>query len=169
MYLHSPLLPPARKLILPSPSFSGQFLSFFQKMSAAPEKPRKFRIPFLNRGNSSTTEDRSKHPPSTSPAISPGSSARDRHKRAISLLKEALEGRNEKWGKFDIPKIEGEQEDMDPVAFKKSLDSLVQIYSQRHDRTILQTCSRAVECCFTALAPFITNVLEIAKESSSVQ
>ena len=94
--------------------------------------------------------------------------ARDRYKLAAALLKDALEGKSEKWGSFEIPKLEEESENMDPLSFKKGLQSICETYNEKHDHGLIEKCAHAIECCFTASAPFIKNALEIATEGSAV-
>lgn len=149
------------------------FSTILLEMSTRMQKPRKLRIPAIfKRGRSSSTQDQSasgNHPESAIPAA-PGKidKARDRYEQAAGLLEDALKGENERWRNFEIPKLIGECESTDPVEFKKTLESLSQAYSENQDRNLLKKCVHAIECCFTALIPFMKNVLEIAKEGSAV-
>jgi len=95
--------------------------------------------------------------------------ARDRYLKAVSLLEDALKGRNEKWGNFEIPKLEGELENVNPEEFRGKVEALCKSYSVKRDLNAFGKCAHAVECCFTAFAPFAKNFLAIAKESSQVR
>ena len=86
----------------------------------------------------------------------------------MSLLEDALKGRNENWGNFEIPKLEGELENVNPKEFKEKLEGLCQSYSQKRKRKALAQCAYAIECCFTAFSPFAKNFLSIGKEAAQV-
>jgi len=86
----------------------------------------------------------------------------------MSLLEDALKGRNEKWGNFEIPKLEGELENVNPKEFKQKLEALCQSYSQNREPNVLSQCAHAIECCFTAFSPFAKNFLSIGKAAAQV-
>ena len=86
----------------------------------------------------------------------------------MSLLEDALKSGNEKWGNFEIPKFEGELENMNQGEFKEKLEGLCQLYSQKRKGNALAQCAHAIECCFTAFTPFAKNFLSIAKEAAQV-
>jgi hypothetical protein len=94
--------------------------------------------------------------------------ASERYKQALAFLKDTLESKNEKWGSFDIPKLEEGATGLDAVAFQKGLQSICETYIQKHDRGCIEKCAHAIECCFNGLAPFMKNALEIAKEGAAV-
>ena len=93
---------------------------------------------------------------------------RDRYLKAVSLLEDALNGRNEKWGNFEIPKLEGELENMNPEEFRGKLESLCQSYSAKRDANWVGKCSHVLQCSFAAFAPFAKNFLAIAKDGAQV-
>jgi hypothetical protein len=102
------------------------------------------------------------------PPYSDKERTRKRYLNAVSLLEDALNGRNEKWGNFEIPKLEGELEDVNPEEFRGKLEALCGSYSVRHDANWVGKCAHVLQCCFTASAPFAKNFLAIAKESAQV-
>jgi hypothetical protein len=130
------------------------------------QKPRtRDRFSAFFRRPSSSRDDRCSA--SAIPA-SDNERTRERYLKAVSLLDDALKGRNEKWGNFEIPKLEGELDNVNPAEFRRKLDGLCQLYSQKRNRNALGQCAHVVECCFTALRPFAKNVLSIVKESAQV-
>jgi len=90
----------------------------------------------------------------------------DRYLKALSLLEDALQGRNEKWGNFEIPKLQEELENLNPEEFRRKLEVLCESYSVK--RNWVQKCVHVLQCCFTAFAPFAKNFVAIAKESAQV-
>jgi hypothetical protein len=140
-------------------------------MSTGPQKPRKSgRISDLLKRRRDTPAFGEQ--PDTSGSqpqrYSDKERTRERYKHAISLLEDALKGRNEKWGNFEIPKLEGELENVNPAEFRGKLAALCETYSAKHDRNWVGKCAHAIECCFTAFAPFAKNFLAIARESAQV-
>jgi hypothetical protein len=93
---------------------------------------------------------------------------RNRYLNAVSLLEDALNGRNEKWGQFEIPKLEGELEDVNPEEFRGKLQALCESYGTKHDANWVGKCAHVLQCGFTAFAPFAKNFLAIAKECTQV-
>lgn len=95
--------------------------------------------------------------------------ARERHLKAMSLLEDVLKGRNENWGNFEIPKLEGEMDDLNPTEFKNKLEALCQAYCQkRNSEGLAQQCAHVVERCFKGFIPFAKTVLSIAKPAYQV-
>jgi hypothetical protein len=141
-------------------------------MSDAPQKPRtKSRIPRLFRGESKSAPAllRNQHDPI--PA-SDKERAIERYSKATALLEEALRpsDRNDKWGNFEIPKLEGEFEKVNPTEFKQKLESLCQVYSAKmHEkRNWIKKGAHVLECCYMAFSPFAKNFLSIGKEAAQV-
>jgi hypothetical protein len=148
------------------------YIACLLKMSMGPkedEKQRRRLRDYLRYPRTATTPRHDPPKPDKRPkfAIPTGhhQGAADRYKQAVSLLKYTLEAKNEKWGYFDIPKLE--EGALDPLAFKKGLRSICETYVAQHDRGSIEKCAYAVECCFTASAPFMKNALEIAKEGAA--
>ena len=158
----------------PRYSFSGPPLAGFailQTMSSA-QKRRFFPFPRRQQGSSSAPGQRSEsgNQPESESAIpsSDQERTRERYLKALSLLEDALKGHNEKWGNFEIPKLEGELENVNSRELKEMLESLCQSYDQKRSRNGLGKCAHAIECFFTAFAPFAKNFLSIAKEGAQV-
>jgi hypothetical protein len=127
-----------------------------------------FRRPSSNRNQPpSASRKEDLEVPTATPA-SDKERTRERYLKAVSLLEDVLKGRNEKWGNFEIPKLEGELDDVDPAGFRDKIEGLCQLYSQKRNRNALEQCAHVVECCFTAFRPFAKNFLSIARESAQV-
>ena len=143
-------------------------------MSSA-QKRRFFQFPRRQQASSSTP-DHQRSESGNQPEREPGPAipasdrerTRERHLKAMSLLEDALKGHNEKGGNFEIPKLEGELENVDSRELKEILESLCQVYNQKRRRNGLGKCARVIECIFTAFAPFAKNFLSIAKEAAHV-
>jgi hypothetical protein len=138
----------------PKVKTSGRISALFKRKSkqAAPEQP-----------------EPSTHPRNPIPApYSDKERTRKRYLNAVSLLEDALDGRNEEWGNFEIPKLEGELEVVNPEEFRGKLEALCESYSIKHDANWVGKCAHVLQCCFTASAPFAKNFLAIAKESAQV-
>ena len=143
-------------------------------MNTGPQNPqnqgRRIRdyLKFRGIGPSRKQSAKSEKRPKFAIPVGHHDGARGRYKQAVALLKDALEGKNEKWGSFEIPKLAEESENMDPLSFKKGLQSICETYSKKHDRGVIEKCAHAIEWCFTASAVFVKNALEIATEGSAV-
>src|SRR5271170_1812048 len=61
-----------------------------------------------------------------------------RYLKAVSLLEDALKGRNEKWGNFKIPELEGELENINPEEFRRKPEALCQSYSTKRNNDWVQ-------------------------------
>jgi len=154
--------------ILSLAALALEAFAILQTMSSA-QKRRLFPFPRRQQGSSSTPDQRSESVESN--PIIPASDqerTRERYLKAMSLLEDALKGHNEKGGNFEIPKLEGELENVNSRELKEMLESLCQSYDQKRSRNGLGKCAHAIECFFTAFAPFAKNFLSIAKEGAQV-
>jgi len=141
-------------------------------MSTGSQKPKKAGriLGLFKRKDTSTVLDQSEtaNQPQTAARFGDNERTRDRYLKAVCLLEDALKGRNEKWGDFEIPKLEGELEKVNPEEFRGKLEALSESFGTIHDRTWVGKCAYVLQCCFTAFAPFAKNFLAIAKEGSQV-
>jgi len=91
----------------PKPRKKDQVSAFFKDQPASSSTPH--QLPASGNQNESAipTSDKER--------------TKERHLKAMSLLEDALKGRNEKWGNIEIPKLEGELENVNPGEFKEKL------------------------------------------------
>jgi hypothetical protein len=137
-------------------------------MSTGSQKPNKVRRIFgrFKRKSTSTRPEQSEM--AISVLYDDKERTRVRYLKAVSLLDDALKGRNEKWGNFKIPELEGELENINPEEFRRKLEALCQSYSAKRNEDWVQKCAHVLKCCFTAFAPFAKNFLAIVREGTQV-
>ena len=141
-------------------------------MSTGSQKPKKAGrlLALFKRQDTSTPRDQPEiaNRPQNAGPCGDNERTRDRYLKALSLLEDALKGRNEKWGNFEIPKLEGELENVNPEEFRGKLEALTESFGTIPDRNWIGKCAYVLQCCFTAFAPFAKNFLAIAKEGVQV-
>jgi hypothetical protein len=146
--------------------------TIFQTMSTVQKAGKRDRVfaPFRGSLSNSDQHRTSRNQCGVESAIPASDKARTRERyfKAVSLLENALKGRNDKWGDFEIPKLKGELENVNPSEFKGKMEALCQLYSQKRDRDALEECAHVIECCFTAFRPFAKNFLSIARDGAQV-
>ena len=107
--------------------------------------------------------------PSTSHTESPdGQRSKARYLEALSLLEDAVKGREARWGTFDFPQLKGELDDLSPSQFKESINTVIERNAPLKNTTTWAKCEYALQCCFTAFGPLAKNFLMIAKEGQAV-
>lgn len=144
-------------------------------------KPRKRdRIVSLFRRNDQSSTTSSKTPSvSPSPSISQAhiaikespdrQRAKARYLAAAEFLENAVKGREAKWGKFDFPELPGELANINNPQFGERIEKVLEHRKELvQDRSLWENFRRTAQCIFTALSPFATNFLTIAKEGESV-
>lgn len=91
-----------------------------------------------------------------------------RYLEAITLLENAVKGREALWGAFDFPQLQGELDDLSPSQFRECINTVIERNTALKKTTAWGKCEDALQCCFTAFAPFAKNFLIIAKEGQAV-
>jgi hypothetical protein len=96
--------------------------------------------------------------------------ATERYVEATQFLRDTVQAHKTQWGSFDYPELTGEPEDFQDSQFKAKLNAILELRKEHaKDKTPWEKCGHVIECVFTALSPFATNFLTIAKERSSVR
>jgi hypothetical protein len=91
-----------------------------------------------------------------------------RYLEALSLLEDAVKGREARWGTFDFPQLKGELDDLSPSQFRESINKVIERNAPLKKTTTWAKCEYALQCCFTAFGPLAKNFLMIAKEGQAV-
>jgi hypothetical protein len=105
------------------------------------------------------------------PVLSETHRTLERYKKAIERIKKALELRREEWEQFELSGFDSlphvGETDFKSLQFQidKVLDSR---NKASQNRSKWQKSKDLVEQCFTALAPFMKNVLSIAQQAAQV-
>jgi hypothetical protein len=144
--------------------------------SAHPPRKRDRLIPFRRKGQvflppptSVSAELQQQPTPAPSHTESPDRQrSKARYLEAITLLEDAVKGREALWGSFDFAQLQGELDDLSPSQFRECIDTVIERNASLKKITAWGKCEDALQCCFTAFAPFAKNLLIIAKEGQAV-
>ena len=94
----------------------------------------------------------------------------ERCQQAAKQLEDAVNGRADVWGGFDVSLLKGEPEDFNDSQFR---DRVNMVLDARKDavesRSAWAKCCRTFQCAFVAFSPFAKNFLAIAKQAQAVR
>jgi hypothetical protein len=93
----------------------------------------------------------------------------ERYQQAAKLLEDAVNGRGDTWGGFDVSLLDGEPEDFNDSQFRDKVNAVLDARKDTvESRSAWTKCCRTFQCAFVAFSPFAKNFLAIAKEAQSV-
>ena len=93
----------------------------------------------------------------------------NRYRESLGQLKEALKLAQGQWKAFQFPEFESMSEDIDPVILRQAIDNIFQSNEGSvKNSSRWSKVKRVIEAIYTALSPFVKNVLVIARDSSGV-
>ena len=92
-----------------------------------------------------------------------------RYRNALGRLEQALKGVQGKWASFSSSELDVIQEGGDPNQLRGAINTVLKSYeSSVKSTTRWAKCKRVIEVIYTALSPFVKNILEILVDSQAV-